>query len=112
MCFAGDGYFDNGLQKQYNKNPDAKAKSTIRIRLGINLNIRDKELLDYLVLKLGIGKIDYSKTKSQYRLLISKTDIVKIIYPYLKNNKVQFLTYNRRRQFFLLSYILDNQIIH
>ena len=69
----GDGYFDIGVQKQYNKNADNKyqPKSTIRIRLGTNLQINDKNLLEFIVKKLGVGKIDYSKSKNQCRLKIN-----------------------------------------
>jgi LAGLIDADG endonuclease len=108
----GDGYFDIGVQKQYNINPDNKPKSTIRIRLGINLQAKDKELLDLLKNKLGIGKIDYSKSKNQYRLIIYKTDILNVIYPFLKYNNIEFLSFNRRKQYFLLRYLLENNITH
>ena len=92
----GDGYFDIGVQKQYNKNPNNNPKSTIRIRLGINLQFKDKELLELLQSKLSIGKIDYSKSKNQYRLILYKKDILNVIYPFLKNNNIEFLSYNRR----------------
>ena len=108
----GDGYFDIGVQKQYNKNPNNKPKSTIRIRLGIILQFKDKELLELLVDKLGIGKIDYSKSKDQYRLILYKKDILNVIYPYLQTNNIEFLTYNRRKQYFLLKYIIENNITH
>ena len=102
----GDGYFDIGQQKQYNKDPNNKPKSTIRLRLGINLQFKDKELLETLVNKLGVGKIDYSKSKNQYRLIFYKKDILNVIYPYLQNNKIEFLNYNRRKQYFLFKYII------
>ena len=108
----GDGYFDIGIQKQYNKNLNNKPKATIRIRLGINLMYKDKELLELLVDKLGAGKIDYSKTKKQYRLILYKTDILNTIFPYLEQNNIEFLTYNRRKQFFLFKYIIENNIKH
>ena len=108
----GDGYFDIGVQKQYNKNPNNKPKSTIRIRLGIILQFKDKELLELLVDKLGIGKIDYSKSKDQYRLILYKKDILNVIYPYLQTNNIEFLTYNRRKQYFLFKYIIENNITH
>jgi hypothetical protein len=108
----GDGYFDIGAQKQYNKNPNNKPKSTIRIRLGINLQFKDKELLELLSNKLGKGKIDYSKSKNQYRLILFKKDILDVIYPYLQNNNIEFLTYNRRKQYFLFKYIIENNITH
>nr|YP_010714084.1 LAGLIDADG homing endonuclease [Fuscoporia gilva]WDD39647.1 LAGLIDADG homing endonuclease [Fuscoporia gilva] len=108
----GDGYFDIGPQKQYNKNTNNKPKSTIRIRLGINLQFKDKDLLNLIVNKLGVGKIDYSKTKNQYRLIIYKKDILNIIYPYLNFKNINFLSYNRRKQFFLFKYIIENNIKH
>lgn len=108
----GDGYFDIGAQKQYNKNLKIKPKSTIRMRLGINLQSKNKDLLKLLVNKLGVGKIDYSKSKNQYRLILYKKDILNVIYPYLQMNSIEFLTYNRRKQFFLFKYILENNIKH
>ena len=107
----GDGYFDIGPQKQYNKSPNNKPKSTIRIRLGTNLQIKEKELLELIIKKLGVGKIDYSKSKNQYRLIFDKKDILKVIYPYLKCNNIEFLVYNRK-QYFLFKYILENNIKH
>jgi len=108
----GDGYFDIGAQKQYNKNPNNQPKSTIRIRLGTNLQFKEKELLELIIKKLGVGKIDYSKSKNQYRLILYKKDILNVIYPYLKCNNIEFLVYNRRKQYFLLKYILENNIKH
>ena len=78
------------------------------MRLGINLQFKDKELLETLVNKLGVGKIDYSKSKNQYRLIFYKKDILNVIYPYLQNNKIEFLSYNRRKQYFLFKYIIEN----
>lgn len=66
----GDGYFDIGEQKQYNKATKAASlsggcsplsqreraalvKSTIRIRLASNVNVRDTSLLEYFVKVLG-----------------------------------------------------------
>jgi hypothetical protein len=110
----GDGYFDIGAQKQYiyiyNKNPNNKPKSTIRIRLGTNLQFKEKELLELIIQKLGIGKIDYSNSKNQYRLIFYKKDILNVIYPYLICNNIEFLVYNK--QYFLFKYILENNIKH
>lgn len=108
----GDGYFNIGPQKQYNKNYNNNPKSTIRIRLGINLQAKDKELLELLLNKFGVGKIDYSKSKNQYRLILFKKDILNVIYPYLQSNNIEFLNYNRRKQYFLFKYIIENNIIH
>lgn len=61
---------------------------------------------------LKIGKLDELKSINQYRLILFKTDILKIFYPYLQSNNIEFLTYNRRKQYFLLRYIIENKIIH
>ena len=108
----GDGYFDIGPQKQYNKDkdPNNQPRSTIRIRFGVNLQIKDKELLELIVTNLGVGKIDYSKSNNQYRLIFYQKDILNVIYPYIKNNNIEFLIYNRQKQFFLYKYILENKI--
>lgn len=53
----GDGYFDIGEQKQYNKKTKLLVKSTIRIRLASNLHARDTEFLELIVRTLGVGKI-------------------------------------------------------
>ena len=56
--------------------------------------------------------MDELKDKNQYRLIIFKTDIVNVIYPYIEKNNIEFLTYNRRKQFFLFKYIIENKIVH
>ena len=108
----GDGYIEIGPQKQNSKNPNYQPKSTIRSRIVLRLHKRDKELLELFKNTLKIGKIDELKTKNQYRLIISKTEIVNVIYPFLINNNIEFLVFNRRRQFFLLKYIIENNIKH
>nr|UEV87009.1 hypothetical protein [Grifola frondosa] len=107
----GDGYIEIGPQKQYNKSTQ-NPKSTIRIRIVLRLHKEDKELLDFIINNLNIGKLDELKSVNQYRLIIYKTDIFNIIYPYLQTNNIEFLTYNRRKQFFLLKYIFENNIMH
>lgn len=110
----GDGYIEIGPQKQYNKNKDSKInpKSTIRIRIVLRLHKNDKELLILFMNMFGIGRLDELKSVNQYRLIIFKKDIVDFIYPFLINNNLEFLSYNRRKQFFLLRYILENNITH
>ena len=100
----GDGYIEIGPQKQFN------SKSTIRSRIVLRLEKKDKEILNLFSNSLKIGKIDELKIVNQYRLIIFKTDIFNIIYPLLKNSNIEFLNYNRRRQFFLLKYIIENKI--
>jgi hypothetical protein len=84
----GDGYIEIGPQKQ--NSASGNAKSTIRIRIVLRLHEKDKELLELLSSKLKIGKIDYLKDVTQYRLILFKTDIVNSLYPYLIAKNLQF----------------------
>jgi len=107
----GDGYIEIGPQKQYNKSSLAP-KSTIRARLVIRLHNKDKDLLVNLIKVLGVGSISNLDSISQTRLIFSKKDLVNVIVPLIKSYNLQFLTFNRVKQYSLLNYIIDNQIIH
>jgi len=106
----GDGYIEIGPQKQYNLS--GVAKSTIRARLVIRLHSRDSSLLAYLSEVLGVGSISSLKSVNQTRLIFSKKDLTTVIIPLIKKYDLQFLIANRRNQFSLLNYIIDNNIIH
>jgi hypothetical protein len=109
----GDGYFDIGEQKQHNKKTKKPAKSTIRIRLASNVNIRDLKLLEYFVNTLGVGNIsNMSAGREQVRVIFSKKDLLTVILPLMKEYNINFLTDQRSKQFALASYILENSIIH
>lgn len=72
----GDGYFDIGEQKQYNKKSKVLVRSTIRIRLASNVHVRDRSLLEYFVKVLGVGKIStMSGGREQVRVIFSKKDL-------------------------------------
>ena len=109
----GDGYFDIGEQKQYNKITKTLVKSTIRIRLASNVNVRDISLLEYCfaVKVLGVGKIsNMSGGREQVRVIFSKKDLVTVILPLIKEYNLQFLTSQRVKQFAIVNYILENSI--
>jgi len=109
----GDGYFDIGEQKQYNKKTKAPARSTIRIRLASNLNIRDLALLEYFVETLKVGKIDtMSGDRNQIRVIFYQKDLSTVILPLIQEYNLQFLTIQRAKQFALVNYILKNSITH
>lgn len=109
----GDGYFDIGEQKQYNKKTKALVKSTIRIRLASNVNVRDKSLLEYFVKVLGVGSIStMSGGRNQVRVIFSKQDLVTVVLPLIKKFNLNFLTFQRVKQFALVNYILENSITH
>jgi Cytochrome b/b6/petB/LAGLIDADG endonuclease len=107
----GDGYIEIGPQKQYNKS-NIIPKSTIRIRLVIRLHEKDTEFIKYLVEVLSVGSISFLKSKNQVRLIFSKTDLCNVIIPLVKLYNLEFLIFNRKRQYALLNYILDNNIKH
>jgi hypothetical protein len=108
----GDGYFDIGEQKQYNKKAHSLVKSTIRIRLATNIHTRDLALLEYFVEVLGVGKITKMSKRNQVRLIFFKQDLVGTIIPLIKKYNLDFLTKQRKRQYAIVSHILDNNIIH
>lgn len=112
----GDGYIEIGPQKQYNASTIAP-KSTIRARLVIRLHTRDSSLLIHLRDVLGVGSISTLKATSENtggltRLIFSKKDLTTVIIPLIKEYNLQFLTINRYKQFALLNYIIDNNIVH
>ena len=79
--------------------------------MGINLQDKDKDLLFYFKKLFNAGLVDYSKSKGQYRLILFKKDIINNILPSLDKYKLEFLTYQRKKQIFLLKYILENKKI-
>jgi len=107
----GDGYIEIGPQKQYNKS-NVIPKSTIRARLVIRLHERDTEFIKYLVNVLGVGSISFLKSRNQVRLIFSKKDLSNVIIPLINLYELKFLTYNRNKQYALLTYIIDNNIKH
>lgn len=107
----GDGYFDIGEQKQYNKRTKQLVKSTIRIRLAINVHSRDLPLLMYFVQILGVGKIGKMSKRNQVRVIFYKKDLIEVIIPLIKKYNLNFLTKERNKQYALLIYILDNNIM-
>lgn len=108
----GDGYIEIGPQKQYNKSTNNLAKSTIRARLVIRLHERDETLLNHLTNVLGVGSISKLSSVNQIRLIFNKKDLTDIIIPLMNLYNLQFLTFNRAKQFTLLNYIITNRIVH
>lgn len=108
----GDGYIEIGPQKQYNKSSTSTPKSTIRARLVIRMHTRDTSLLIFFTKVLGVGSISNLESVNQTRLIFSKKDLTTVIIPLIKQYGLHFLTASRSNQFALLSYILDNNIVH
>jgi hypothetical protein len=108
----GDGYIEVGPQKEYQKTIRLLMRSTIRARLVIRLNSRDKDLLEYISKLLKVGSISNLDEINQTRLIFSKKDLISVIIPLINKYNLQFLTYKRLQQFRLLNYIIDNDIKH
>ena len=106
----GDGYFDIGEQKQYNKITKTLVKSTLRIRLATNVHIRDLSTLRLFREALGVSNISYLINKKQVKLTFYKRDLINVILPLIKTYNLKFLNKERIKQFSLLTYILDNNI--
>ena len=88
----------------------------IYISLIINLNENDLDLLKHFQSELQLGKV-YNITPKKgrnklARLEINKTDLKNIFLPLLNKYNIQFLTIKRQKQFLLMKYIMDNNIIY
>lgn len=108
----GDGYIEIGPQKQYQKNTKILRKSTIRARLVIRLHSRDNDLLKYISEYLKTGSLSSLSKENQIRLIFSKRDLINVIIPLMEKYNVFFLNENRKQQYTLLNYIINNNITH
>lgn len=108
----GDGYFDIGEQKQYNKVNKSLRKSTIRIRLASNVHSRDLPLFKYFTSVLRVGTISKINKRNQVTIIFYKQDLIDVIIPLINKYKLEFLTKERKKQYILLKYILNNKIIY
>lgn len=107
----GDGYFR--ISKK-NKIYNNKIIDYIYISLVINLSIKDKDLLEYFNKNLSLGnlyKITTKNNKQLIRLEINKTEIINKLIPLLNKYNIQFLTNTRQRQYLLIKYINNNNLI-
>lgn len=87
-------------------------KGFIAIKLVICLSLEDLSSLEYInsVLKLGKITINRDRKNPTSTLIINKTDLQEILFPLLINHNIFFLTENRRAQFDLCMFILQNDI--
>jgi hypothetical protein len=116
----GDGYL--AVLPLNNKN----GKKYIIIYLSITLDIRDEFLLKHIQSTFNAGRISYFKDdkENRVRLTFKKTELLNIpirfgavrpewpyrIFPAFNQYNIQFLVFNRRKQFIIAKYILDNNI--
>lgn len=78
----------------------------------IRLHNRDEALLRHITNVLGVGSISALDSKNQTRLIFSKKDLVSVIIPLIKLYNLKFLTFNRVKQYALLTHIVENNIVH
>ena len=85
----------------------------LRIRLDINLPLKDIDLLKKVQLILKVGRIHSLPTKNLARYTISKGDLQEIVLPLIISYKMLFmLTDNRRKQFDRAIYIIHNNLYY
>lgn len=84
-------------------------KGFISMEIVISLDIRDKDLVEYLYSVLIIGRISYNKSTVKY--IIGRVDLQEILFPLLLHHNIYFLTDTRRSQYSLALYILSNNIV-
>ena len=109
----GDGYI---RVTKKNKIYKEKIIEYIYISLIIKSNDNDLDLLKHVHSELHLGKV-YNITPKHgrnklARLEINKTDLKNIFLPLLNKYNIQFLTIKRQKQFLLMKYIMDNNIIY
>nr|YP_009029701.1 hypothetical protein [Magnusiomyces capitatus]AHY04954.1 hypothetical protein [Magnusiomyces capitatus] len=98
----GDGYIHVGRT----------TKGYMRMKLVMNLHMRDYSTLEYFkeVLKMGHTSIYHSKGEKYARYMISKTDLQYILMPLLEHHGLFFMTKNRAQQYNKMLYILKNNM--
>lgn len=78
----------------------------------IRLHNRDEALLRHITNVLGAGSISALDSNNQTRSIFSKKDLVSVIIPLIKLYNLKFLTFNRVKQYALLTHIVENNIVH
>ena len=86
------------------------SKGYISMELVILLDIRDRELLEYLKSVLLVGRTYYYDNTVKY--IIGRVDLQEVVFPLLLNYNIQFLTDTRREQFRLALSVLIKNIVH
>ncbi|KAG7191309.1 uncharacterized protein KQ657_003595, partial [Scheffersomyces spartinae] len=122
----GDGYIRVTKKSKLNKNKmlidsppmggdiSPKGIDYIYISLVINLNENELDLLNYFKSELNIGNvycITPKKGNKLARLEINKTDLKNKLLPLLNKYDIHFLTLTRQKQYLLMKYIFENNII-
>lgn len=105
----GDGYI------RISKKTNSYGINYIYISLVINLHENELNLLKYFNKHLNIGRVYHITPKKGNKLArweINKTELFNILVPLLEENKISFLTENRQKQYLLLKYIKDNNLIY
>lgn len=109
----GDGYIriNRKLKNNYTSNHN---KYYVYVSLIINLNNSELELLKYFNMYLKIGNVYNITPKKGNKLArweINKTELIDVFIPLLEKYNILFLTETRQKQYLLLKYIINNNII-
>lgn len=109
----GDGFIriSKKLKTIY---PSNSHKYYVYVSLIINLHNNDLDLLKYFNLYFKIGKVYNITPKKGNKLArweINKTELINVFIPLLEKYNISFLTETRQKQYLLLKYIINNNII-
>nr|YP_009568435.1 hypothetical protein [Drechslerella brochopaga]QBL02517.1 hypothetical protein [Drechslerella brochopaga] len=87
-------------------------KDYVTFRLIISLHLDDISTINYIQSVLKIGKIyTYPSRKSPtVKLVFNKTELQEVLFPLLQYHGIFFLTKNRRTQYDLAMFILNNNV--
>lgn len=98
----GDGYLRVSKKGKY-----------IVMSLVLNLAQREYDFLCKIRDTLNMGTVYYitSKYKKYVRYELSKRDLINTLIPMLDINNLYFLTENRQRQYLMIKYIINNNIV-
>lgn len=83
----------------------------IRIELILSLNVRDLDLLKYLLSVLKIGRVNIYPNINTAKFIMSKGDLKEVFFPLIIHHDLFFLTKTRCDQFNKALYILQKEIL-
>lgn len=83
----------------------------IRIELILSLDVRDLDLLKYLLSVLKIGRVNIYPNINTAKFIMSKGDLKEVFFPLIIHHGLFFLTKTRCDQFNKALYILQKEIL-
>lgn len=82
----------------------------IQIQLTITLHTRDKTTLDYFISVLKVGNVRLLPKENKVRYVISRRDLVNVVFPLMNKYNIFFFVDIRRLQYAKATYIINNKL--